>query len=115
MSWELPEEKEKDAASRLTIGEVTATGGLTREAVRRSVEQQLRALSGCFPTSQAKAKITLKVVIDANGKVKSVTASSQEIKDKAMLKCLQRMAKSWTFGANSPGKETEATVSLQIG
>ena len=52
--------KNKAASVSVKVGDVTASGGLTKEAVRRSVEQQLQSLAGCFPTTHPKAKITLK-------------------------------------------------------
>ncbi len=110
---------DRQTATAFKLVEVSATGGLTKEAVRRSIEQQLQTLSGCTPPVQWMAnvapKITLKLMIDANGMVKSVKATSKQFNDKTVLECLERMVKAWSFGASSAGRETEATVVIQIG
>ena len=107
--------KDKGATVSFKVADVTASGGLTKEAVRRAVEQQLQSLTGCFATTHPKAKITLKLTINAGGGIKGITATSKEIKDKAVLECLQMMVKAWSFGTSSTGRETEATVTIQIG
>ena len=72
----------------MKVSEVTATGGLTRDAVRMAVEQQVRSLGSCIQPMQHAAKIKIKLTIDANGVVKSMEILSDEIKDNAVEQCL---------------------------
>ena len=106
--------KGNPASKPLKVGGVTARGGLTKEAVRRSVEQQLQSLAGCFANTHPKGKTTIKATIDASGSIKSVTATSKEIKDKTVLECLQRAVKGLRFDASSTGRDTETTITIQI-
>jgi len=106
-------EKKKDAV-QLTVREITAQGGLSRDAVRMTVEQQAKSLRGCIPTTQVSAKIKIKLTIDAKGSIKNVEILFTEIKDKAVEECLRRTLKGWKFDASSSGSETEAVIALQV-
>jgi hypothetical protein len=107
--------EKKDSAIGLKIIEMTVAGGLTSENVRNAAEKQLPALRRCLPTAQAAAKVTIKLTIDAKGAVRAVEIVSMDIRDRAVLQCLQRVAKGWKFGSSTPGKETEASFTFQIG
>jgi len=111
----LDKTEKKGAAVQLKVSEVFATGGLTRDAVRMAVEQQVKSLSSCIPTTQLGAKIRIKLTIDASGVVKNVEIVSREITDKAVEQCLRRIMNGWRFDANSAGKETEAVITFQRG
>ena len=109
------EPEKKAEAIALKVSEVTATGGLTKESVRKATEKLLPALRSCLPTTQSRAKVMITLTIDAKGAVKAVEIVSRDIKDKAVQLCLQRMVKGWNFDASSVGKETKASITLQIG
>jgi hypothetical protein len=111
----LDKTEKKEAAVQLKVNEVFATGGLTRDAVRIAVEQQVKSLTSCIPTTQLGAKIRIKLTIDASGVVKNVEIVSREITDKAVEQCLRRIMNGWRFDANSAGKETEAVITFQRG
>lgn len=102
----------KDSGAVVKIAEVTASGGLTKEAVRKIVEQRLKALKGCFPT-QPSVKITIKLTIDASGAVKNVGISG--IKDKAVQQCLRNIVSGWKFDPSTTSRNTEAAITIQIG
>ena len=107
--------KDQDKSGRIKVGEVTASGGLTRQSVKGTMEAQLQKLVSCFPTIGPKAQVTIKLVIDANGAIKNASVLSKEIKDKTILDCLQRAVKGLRFDASSAGRTTEATVAIAIG
>jgi len=107
------EKKEKSASVK--VGEVTATGGLTKDAIKKTAELNLKTVRACLPTIQPNAKVSIKLLINADGTVKSAKVAGGDIKDKTILKCLQKLIKGWKFEKSSVGKETEAAITLQIG
>lgn len=107
-------EKEQKGAA-MKVGEVAAAGGLTKDAVRKTIELNLNTLHGCLPTTQISGKIAITLTISANGSVKNIKTVEGDIKDKAVLKCLRKLVKGWRFDASTLGKETEAVITLQIG
>jgi Ca-activated chloride channel homolog len=106
-------EKKKDAVI-LKVGEITAIGGLTKDAVRKIVELNLKALQNCLPSIQPGSKMIAALVINVDGTIRSVKLVSSGIKDRAVLQCLRKVVKGWRFGGGSGGKETEAVITLQI-
>ncbi|HTF99712.1 MAG TPA: VIT domain-containing protein [Nitrospirota bacterium] len=104
--------KQKDAAWE--IRKIAASGGLSRKSVRNVIERNLPALGICLPAGTSPAKLTLKLVIQADGTVKSVEIASRGMQDKAAEQCLLKTIKAWKFDASASGKETEAEVMIQM-
>jgi Ca-activated chloride channel family protein len=115
LSADKREKGRKDALATLKIVEVSASGGLSGEAVRRIAEQKLEKIRSCFPTNQPSLKLNVKLTIDSQGAVKSVKVVSGGMKDKTIEQCLLRAIKGWRFDVNPAGKNTEATITLQMG
>ena len=113
----MPEKKaeRKDNAVTIKVAKVTSTGALAKGSVTKSAEQQMSSLLSCLPTTQHGATVTIKLTIDKSGAVNKIELASPEIKDKAVLQCLERIVKGWKFSANPAGKESTVEMTIQIG
>ncbi|MDH4164662.1 MAG: VIT domain-containing protein [Nitrospirota bacterium] len=106
--------EKKDRTVDVRIVTVAASGGLSEDIVRSSLERQMRSLQGCFAAVQPAVGITLKLLIDRSGAVTSVEVPQSRITDKAVLDCLRRTILGWTFRSSAEGRETEAVIALRI-
>ncbi|MEK6699459.1 MAG: VIT domain-containing protein [Nitrospirota bacterium] len=105
---------EKKASSMLKIGELVVSRGLSREAVRATVQQHIKELQGCLQGIALQGKLTVKFVLNADGTVKSVTVVSTQLTNKSAEQCLVGKMRNWLFPAGGAGGIT-ATVSFIVG
>jgi len=96
----------------LRIGDVSVSGGLTREAVRQVIETNRREIERCY---SGKGEVVLALVIGKDGSVKSVKAVKHTLGDKKALSCIQGNLKKWLFPATSDGREAKATMTITFG
>jgi Ca-activated chloride channel family protein len=95
-----------------TIGEVTASGGLPKEAVAKIVNDHIKEIDACRSQTGLEGKVTVTLTIGADGVVKDIKVVSGSTKNKTADQCIVKLMKKWQFPANNPGKETKVTITL---
>jgi len=117
-----PREDEKTSTfhqrkGRVEVGSISATGERFKATFEKELKQQLRALEFCYQKAletqpDLKGDVTLKMIIDANGKVKKVNLTSTQLSAKGLDPCILEKMKTMTFTA--PESKKEMTVTLSI-
>jgi Ca-activated chloride channel homolog len=104
------EEKDKSAGS-LNVQGVQVSGTLSAQAVKSTANAHIRELEACISANSYSGGITVKMIINANGTVKSVDLKSSKTISEALRNCLIKTIKRWIFN-----KSTGATgVAFTIG
>ena len=98
----------------VTLQDVKVSEGLSRQSIAKMVTEKMNVLQQCLTGSTPGTTLTLKLIIKADGRVKSVD----------MLKCsgcgadspkrLLRNIKQWQFPRPENGKEVQATIVVQV-
>jgi AAA15 family ATPase/GTPase len=99
----------------MTIGEITATGGLSKESIRVVIEKHMDRLEKCYKASPSKGKIALVLTINANGTIKAIKTVSDTLKNETITKCIIDELKKVIFPTAIHGRETTATITLIVG
>jgi Ca-activated chloride channel homolog len=97
------------------IIKVSVTGGLGRDAVRSTLEQQLNAIQACFQNMIVRGKLEIRLTVAPNGVVKIARLVNSVTKNETVKQCLFQKIKGWQFPASADGKDTYATITLLIG
>jgi hypothetical protein len=63
------------------IGEIITSGGLSKELMHKTLEQHLHEFQKCYQNIHLQGKLIVKLIIRADGTVKSVNVVSSELKD----------------------------------
>jgi Ca-activated chloride channel family protein len=106
---------EKKDASTLKIGDIIVSGGLSREAVRTTVQQRIKEIQGCLQGITLQGKLTVNFILNADGTVKNVTVVSKHLNNKVAEQCLIGKLRNWLFPAAAGTGGTTATVSFVAG
>jgi Ca-activated chloride channel family protein len=106
---------EKKAPSTLKIGELVVSGGLSREAVRTTVQQRIKEVQGCLQGRALQGKLVVKFILNPDGTVKGVTVVSKQLNNKSAEQCLIGKLRNWLFPAAGGTGGTTATVSFIVG
>jgi Ca-activated chloride channel family protein len=118
------ESKDRSIASRplqalVDLKEITATSGLSKEAIQKAVKQQIPSIEVCYqkaldkkPSIQGKA--TFKLVIDSSGKVTKATLVSSKLKAKNLEQCIIQKMKELTFPTPEGTDEVIVNVSFNL-
>ena len=106
---------ETKKATAMTIGEITTTGGLSKENIRVVIEKHMDRLEKCYKASPSKGKIALVLTINANGTIKTIKTASDTLKNETVAKCIIDEIKKFAFPVAVDGRETTATITLIVG
>ena len=113
------EQNSKDTAnSKLRLGKITVSGGLSEQTVREIVEQKLEEMrSRCLASQSSKKPGILSVewVIDSAGKVRDVKVAAQHLKLEKPESCLRDLIKTWRFPSSTTNQETTVSLSFLLG
>lgn len=82
--------------------ELSISAGLTQQQVNTVVQGNSQEIRQCYEKFLKKKKtasgqVTLKLIIDANGRVASAKISDAKVGDKKMKQCIVKNIKRWTF------------------
>jgi Ca-activated chloride channel family protein len=99
----------------IKISKIKVTGGLGRDAVRSTLEQELKTLQACFQNVSLRGVIEARLTLAANGMVKNVQFINSATKNETVKQCILQQIKSWQFPASADGKDTEVTVTFLLG
>jgi Ca-activated chloride channel homolog len=106
--------EKKDTLS-ITIGDIAASGGLSKEVLRAGIEKNMDRLEKCYETGPSKGKVALIFTINADGTIKSIKAASDTLKNETIMKRIIDELKKFVFPAVIDGRSTTATVTFMIG
>jgi Ca-activated chloride channel family protein len=98
----------------IKISRLSVAGGLGKDAVRSTIEQQLKTLQACFQNVTLPVTIELRLTIGANGVVKNIEIVNSIAKSEAVKQCILQQMKSWPFPAAAQEKDTNAVVTFRI-
>ena len=109
------EPAEKGQQEEFVIESLKVEGGLSKETVRRIVEQNLSSMrSKCFGEHTPLSGLTLELVITKNGSVVNVRAISGGGKDEAPPRCVIAQVEKWSFPAPKNGSKVHVTITLGV-
>jgi Ca-activated chloride channel homolog len=102
---------QRQRAVTLRVDKVAAPKSMTEADVTAVVNSNLDALKECVAAA-GKGKITFKVVLNAEGTVKSVSIIPTAGQPTIDTRCLIEKVKAWQFNARTAGGDVEATITL---
>jgi hypothetical protein len=94
------------------IGEIITSGGLSKELMHKTLEKHLHELQKCYRNIHLQGKLIVKLIIRADGSIKSVNTVSSELKDSKAQQCMTEKIKKWKFPVKKGSREVTATVSF---
>ena len=112
---------EKPAAGmvQMYIENITVQGDLSKQAAAKMLQDRLTQVDGCFQAwriaDSTAGKITLKLVVDAAGRVKDIKLMSLKYTQQqlqSLQQCMAPEAGTWSFPAMGSGKE--ATIEYEF-
>ncbi len=108
----------KDESKKKTsipVGDVIASGGLSKEAILKVVNDHIKELDTCRSQARLKGKVTITLTIGGDGIVKDLKVVSGSSQNKPVDQCITKLIKRWWFPTNNAGKDTQATIALLFG
>jgi Ca-activated chloride channel family protein len=105
---------ERKNITSITIGDITLSGGLSKEVLRAVIEKHIDRFEKCCTTALSRGTIILTLAINAEGTIKTVKTTSDTLKNKTITKCVIDEMKKSLFPANADGRETTATITLIV-
>ncbi len=94
------------------IGDITVSGGLSKESVVKVVSNHMKELEDCRSQAGLEGKIIFTLAIGTDGIVKDIKVVSGTTKNKIAEQCIAKIIKKWQFPESNNGKETRATTTL---
>jgi len=94
------------------IGDITVSGGLSKESVDKVVSNHMKELEDCRSQAGLEGKIIFTLAIGTDGVVKDIKVVSGTTKNKIAEQCIAKIIKKWQFLETNNGKETRATITL---
>lgn len=113
------EVKSRLAKSSVELGEITTSGGISKEDLQKIIKQQIPSIELCYEktlvkTPNIQGQITLQLVIDSKGKVTKVHLVSSRLNDKSLEQCILQKMKELSFPASLGTDQETAIVSLKL-
>ncbi len=101
------------------IGEITASGGLPKEAIQKVLKQQLSSIELCYQKALEKnpniqGGMILQLAIDLKGRVTKVSLVSSKLNDKNLEQCIIQKLKGLTLPTPGGTEKVTATISLNF-
>lgn len=105
------EKDKRQTAVTLRLDKVVAPKGMTEAELTAVVASNLDALKECV-IAAGKGRVTFKVVVGEDGKVKTVSLVSPSAHPQIDTRCLTKKVQAWQFNARTSGGDAEATITL---
>ena len=101
------------------LGEITTSGGLSKEAIQKVLKQQIPSIELCYQKALEKkpniqGDVTFQLIIDSKGRVTKVSLVSSKLNDKNLEQCIIQKIKELTFPAPEGSDKVTATVSFNL-
>lgn len=103
---------EKGKAFAVTIGDITATGGISKETLRLLIEKNREKLETCYKGIASGGKLVLVLTINPDGTMKNIKATSDTMKNATTTRCVIDTFKKLLFPATTDATVTTATITL---
>jgi Ca-activated chloride channel family protein len=103
-------EEDKDRKTAVIIEDVAVSQGLSKEDVRKKLEEHAATPGACL--TDTSGKLVLKLTVKADGTVKRVQVLSNSFKDGRTSRCLADRLKTLRLPATLDGKEGRIIVTL---
>lgn len=97
---------------RVSIKDLTLTGGLSKEAIITVAEKNLDDFKKCFDKQDLKGQIVITLFIKSDGTVKKIMVLSSTIKNKKKDLCIAETIKKWKFPSTTIANDTETTMTI---
>jgi Ca-activated chloride channel family protein len=118
---ELKDERVASKPIRLSVelGEISTSGGLSKEAIQKTFKQGLPAIELCYQKALEKkpniqGDVTLQLIIDSKGQVIKVSLVSSKLNDKNLEQCIIQKIKELTFPTPEGTDKVNVTVSFNL-
>jgi Ca-activated chloride channel family protein len=105
------QEATSTAKAKVIIQSVEASDSALKEAVRKTATSNIADMQACNE-GNLHGRIVVKLVIGADGRVKSATVISDRIKNAKLKKCLVDTMKKWQFDASASKADMTAKITL---
>jgi Ca-activated chloride channel family protein len=101
------------------LGEITTSSGLSKEAIQKTLKQQIPSIELCYQKALEKkpniqGEATFQLMIDSKGRVTKVSLVSSKLNDKNLEQCIIQKIKELTFPAPEGSDKVTATVSFNL-
>ena len=118
---ELKDERVASKPIRVSVelGEISTSGGLSKEAIQKTFKQGIPAIELCYQKALEKKPniqggITLQLVIDSSGRVTKMSLVSSKLNDKNLEQCIIQKIKELTFPTPEGTDKVNVTVSFNL-
>ena len=118
---ELKDERVASKPIRVSVelGEISTSGGLSKETIQKTFKQKLTAIELCYQKALEKkpniqGEATFQLMIDSKGRVTKVNLVSSKLNDKNLEQCIIQKIKELTFPAPEGSDKVTATVSFNL-
>lgn len=115
------DEEVKSKLLKITVelGEITTSGGISKEDLQKTIKQQVPAIELCYQKAFAKrpnikGEVTLRFVIDAKGRVIKASLIANKLNDKKLEECIAQKVKELIFTPLTGTDRVTATASFKL-
>ena len=101
------------------LGEISTSGGLSKEAIQKILRQQISIIELCYQKAlekkpDLKGEVIFRLIINKNGRVTEMNLISNKLNDKKLEQCILRKIKGLTFPSPESTDRVTATVSFDL-
>ncbi len=103
---------EEKKTTTMTVGEISATGGLSEETVRGVVEKNRERFGTGYRRSTSGGKLVLTFSVKPDGTINNIKVISNTLKNNTVTRCIIDAFKKLSFPVAKNGHEATATITL---
>ena len=107
-------EEKKEKGTAITLYDIIAPKGLTKNDVQKVVQAHLADLGKCLNDKNVQGEIALELTINADGTVKNIDVVSSSLKDAKVQQCIIEQMKKWLLPHLTTGKTAKVVVRFKI-
>jgi Ca-activated chloride channel family protein len=109
----------KPIAVRIELGEISISGGFSKEVIQKTFKRGLSAMERCYQKALEKkpnvqGKATLQLTIDSSGRVTKVDLASSKLNDNNLEQCIIQKVKELIFSTPEGTEKGNVTVTLHL-
>ena len=103
----------------VTIGEISTTEGLSKEAIQKVLNPQLPPIERCYEKAldkkpNVRGEVIYRLIVNSNGKVIKVILVSSKLNNKGLETCILQKIKEWKFPKPELRGDVTLTLSLNL-
>lgn len=115
------DEETKSGSVKLSVelGEITTSGGISKEDLQKIIKQQITSIEFCYQKTLKKkpniqGEVIIQLVIDSKGKVTKANLVSSKLNDKKLQECILQKIKGLNFSPPTDTDRVTVTVSFNL-